>query len=209
MYLFARTRTVNPARLRDALGFAVEITEVVKQKTGLPVACYNTMFGNDLGTLVWSSTVGSHARLAQATETLMSDESYLEKVEAADPLFTGPARDELRRVMDAEGRMDEPPAVCWLVTAQMELGEATRAVQWSIEMSKYVHGLTGQPMLFLTDAYGSFGQVTWIGGAPDMDAVDTAHDKLDVDPGYIQRIEEGRNFFIPGSGRQGLISRIA
>lgn len=209
MYLFGRTRTIESARLRDALGFVTEITEYVKEKTDLPVSAYNTAFGLDVGTITWSTVVPSHADMSEAMGTLMSDNEYLKRVEKGAQLFTGPAVDQLRKVVDVQGTMDEPPAVCQVITAEVELHNLTRAIQWSVDINHYVSGVSGLPSLFLTDAYGKFGQVTWIGGAPDMRAIDDAEEKLAVDPGYVQRIEETGDLFIHGSGQRALLTRIA
>lgn len=209
VYLFTRTRTIRTARLSDAMGFAGEMTEFVRQSTGLPVACYSTVFGAPLGTLMWSTTVESQAQLGQVMMDLLSDEQYVRRVEEADELFTGPSNDSLARIVDITGEITEPPAVCAWTSANVALGHITKCMQWSIEMAHYVHGVTGNPGLFLNGVYGEFGNVGWLSGAADMEAVDAAGDKLAVDPGYVQRIEDAEDLFVPGSGRQGLLRRIA
>ena len=212
MYLFTRTNTINGAKIRDALAFCTDITNLVKERTDLPVALYMNQFGLPVGSVIWSTAVESHAQLNEAFNTLFGDEEYLQRVEQAfaDDLFLTPSTDTLARVVDVQG-MVRPQNVVTVVSAQCQIGNLAKALEWGAEMSHYAAGVTGTTAMFLADSYGDFGRVTWLAGADDMAAIDDADDKLVVDPGYIQRIDDAgtQNLFIPTSGQRGLITRLA
>jgi hypothetical protein len=63
--------------------------------------------------------------------------------------------------------------------------------------------------MFLVGQFGAFGNVTWIGGAPDAATVDQANATMNGDAEYMKRLSDSKDLFIPGSGMQGLVTRIA
>lgn len=66
--------------------------------------------------------------------------------------------------------------------------------------------ITGSPASFFADSYG---QPTWITPHADLAAVDAANDALRANPNYLASIDGAGALFVPGSGMQGLATRIA
>jgi hypothetical protein len=69
--------------------------------------------------------------------------------------------------------------------------------------------VTGMPVAFLLDMFGTFGQVTWIGIEPDLAAADAANAKLNADSAYMDMLEGTAGMFVPGSGHRSIAVRMA
>ena len=82
------------------------------------------------------------------------------------------------------------------------------AVAWSVEVAQHVEKVTGTPVAFLTDVYGTMGGVAWISVAENAAAADEGRAKLAADPGYLAMITATKDIFIPGSGRVGRLTRL-
>jgi hypothetical protein len=209
MYIFSRLLTLTGSP-RRSMPWAAEITAYVNAHSDLNVALWSTLFGNPVGTLAWTAQVDSHAALAAATAGLAADSAYLDLVEKAADLVSAPAQDSFRQVV--HGDLGEPPAigsVAGLITAVVAGGKQADALAWGVETSKHVTAVTGVPVAFCADLYGTFGQVTWIALYPDMAILDKAQDVLAGDADYAKRLSKAGDLFLPGSGSTRLSTRVA
>jgi len=96
-----------------------------------------------------------------------------------------------------------------VTTAVVANGQYAEAAAWGIEMAELVQQITGHPTMFLADAHGTFGQVTWLTGAPDLAAADASGELVQANPDYVKRLSDVGDLFVPASGQQRLVSRIA
>ncbi len=211
MYLFTRNAvlTGNPAA---SMAWAVKIGDYVTTTTGRPVSTWAAQFGQPIGTVSWSTVLESHADLNVAFGALETDAGYAKLVEEGMPFFTSPHEMTMRRaIQDGPSEGSEPPAVGALAnvtTAVAATGKMAEAIAWGVAVSAHVGKVTGNPVMFLADTYGAFGQLTWLGTSPDLGAVDAANDKLAADSGYMDMLGQSGDLFVPGSGHRALFARI-
>jgi hypothetical protein len=88
-------------------------------------------------------------------------------------------------------------------------GKYDQGISWGIEMAQLVEEITKRTTMFLLDGYGTFGQVTWISGAPDLAAADADNAAVNANDKYMRRLGDAGELFVPGSGQRRLMTRIA
>ena len=81
MYLFTRSGRFAPGSSREVVSYVGEVTEKVRQETGLSVDAWSSMFSPDLGTVVWAVFVEDLAVLEQANDKLATSDSYIDLVD--------------------------------------------------------------------------------------------------------------------------------
>lgn len=211
MYLFQRTVTLRGGA-RKPMAWAVEMNKLVNDLGGVEVGLWSALFGFPLGTVVWSARVPSRAALAEVMEKLMADEEYHSLVEKGQEFIDAPGQDTLRQLVHAETLSPTPPpvgAVATVITATPSPGHIVEALAWGVEITTTYSRITGSPASFFADAYGPFGQLTWITTHTGLAAADAANDALQAAPEYVTSIDGAGALFVPGSGMQGLATRIA
>jgi len=210
MYLFSRLATLR-GNERRSMAWAVEMSNYVNAHSDHTVTLWRADFGYPVGTVAWSTWVDSLAALNEGFAQLADDDGYHDLVDAGAELIPEPPHDLLRRAVFGEPGTDPPPpgAVTSVTTAVVANGQYAEATAWGIEMAELVQEITSQPTMFLLDAYGTFGQVTWLSGAPDMATADAGGEAIQANPDYIKRLSDIGDLFVPSSGQQRLVSRIA
>lgn len=209
MLLFSRVVTMTGSP-RKVMPWVMQITEYVNSHGTIPVTCWSGNFGYPIGTVAWSAMVESQAALVAATAPLLADSGYLDLLDQAADMSSIPGQDLLREVL--YGTPGEPPAVGAVATITTATAVADRmgdALGWAVEIAQFVESTIGSPVAVLTDVYGTLGGITWIGSAADAAASDAARAKLAGNADYLKRVEGTKDLFIPGSGRVGMVSRIA
>jgi len=211
MYLFQRTVTLQGGA-RKPIAWAIEMNKLVNDLGGVEIGLWSSVFGFPLGTVVWSARVDSRAALAELTTKLMASDAYHSAVEKGQEFVAAPGQDTLRQLVHAESLSPTPPpvgAAATVITATPGEGNIAKALAWGVEITTIYSRITGSPASFFADAYGPFGQVTWITTHADMAAADAANDALQAAPEYLASIDGAGALFVPGSGMQGLATRIA
>jgi hypothetical protein len=210
MYLFSRLATLR-GNERRSLAWAVEMSNYVNAHSDHTVSLWRADFGYPVGTVAWSTWVASLAALDEGFARLADDDGYHDLVDAGLELMPEPPHDLLRRAVFGEpGSTPLPPgAVTSVTTAVVTNGQYAEATAWGIEMAELVQQITGQPTMFLVDAYGTFGQVTWLSGAPDLATADAGGEAMQANPDYLKRLSDVGDLFVPGSGQQRLVTRVA
>ena len=208
MYVFSRLLTLKGSP-RQSMAWATEMTAYVNAHSDLNVSLWATQFGHPVGTVVWTAQVDSHAALATATAGLIGDNGYYDLLEKAADLVNGPAQDAFRLVV--HGEVGAPPigSFAGVISAVVAGGKQADAMAWGVETSKHAAAVTGIPVAFCSDLYGTFGQVTWIAIYPDLAMLDKAQDALGGDADYAKRLAKAGDLFVPGSGTTRLSTRIA
>jgi hypothetical protein len=206
MLLYSRLVTAqgSPRRL---MAYAVEATTYVNANSSIDTTCWMGGFGYPGGSLVMSAFVESQAQVAGAMSDLAGQDAFNDMVEAA-PVSS--RTDMLREVV--YGQPGEPPplgAVSVVTVATAVIDRLADAMVWAIEIAQHVESVTGSPVGVLTDVYGVMGTLTWIGVSADAAASDEARAKLSANASYVAKLEGSRGLFIPGSGHNGSLTRIA
>jgi hypothetical protein len=209
MQLFTRS-VVLTGPFAEVMGYAADMRAHVADKIGREVSLWSAMFGAPIGAMAFSTHVEGLADLQAAGAVLLGDADYHAKLDVGRGFSGNPPEDHLLTPVHGE-LGDHPPvgAMAVITTAAIANGQYVEAITWGIDIAKHVERVTGLPTLFLTDDYGAFGQVTWIGVSPDAASADTAGNAIIADAGYIERVSAGANLFIAGSGHRSLVARVA
>jgi len=191
--------------------WAAEMTAYVNAHSDHDLTLWRGDFGYPVGTVAWSAWVESLHAMNTGFERLIEDEGYHAMVEKGQEFITAPPQDLLREVMHGAPTGQAPPlgAVGTVTTAVMAGGKYSDAISWSIEMAELVEEVTKMPTGFLVDAYGTFGQVTWISVAPDAATADATAAAINGNDQYLKRLGDVGELFVPASGHRGLVTRIA
>ena len=209
MQLFTRrVHLVGPPR--ETMAYAADICGYVADKTGRDIALWSAMFGAPIGTMFFTVRVDGLADLQAATASFLDDDQYHEKLAAGREFASGPAEDSLGTPL--YGELGDPPPVgsyAQVTSAVIAAGKYAEAFAWGADVAGYVSKLSGVPSMFLAGQFGAFGNVTWIGVAPDLETVDRSMATVNADAGYVERLGAATDLFVDGSGQQGLLVRVA
>jgi len=205
MQLFSRS-VMFTGPFADVMGYAAGMRQHVADKLGREIALWNVMFGAPIGTMVYTARVDGIADMQSIGQTLIADPEYHELLATGRAFSAGPAVDTLATPLYGELGASPPPvgSVAVITSATIANGKYAEAVGWGMEIAQYIESLSGVPGLFLMQDYGGFGQVTWIGSTPDA-----AAQKVNADPGYLERLKAAGELFAEGSGHRALATRVA
>jgi len=211
MHLF--TRTVHMAGpWPDIMSYAADMRAYVSDKSGLDLALWSVGFGAPLGTMVYAARIDGLAGVMEVNAKFADDAEYHAKL-AAGLQYRGamPPRDSLAQAVYGEFTDESPPvgSVALVTTAQIANGKYDAGFGWGVDVAQHVENLQGSPVMFLMETTGAFGQVTWISVYPDAAALDAAGDKVNSDPGYLERLGKAGELFVTGSGHRSIGMRIA
>jgi hypothetical protein len=209
MYLFSRTSTADPERIFDATAFATDIAATASSISGLEVQAWAATYGAPVGTITWSAVVPSQTAMGAASEKLLADATYLEKVRAASDLFVGAMEDAIVDMVAMAGDGGHTGEYVTLVQAQCAVGHTAEAMTWGVDMMNHVAGVTGRDGVFGRSMYGPWGGVGWLSLAASLDEVDAATAAIAADPTYIEKLDAAGPLFVPGASRSMLSRRIA
>lgn len=210
MQLFTRSVPFTGA-LPDVMGWASGMREYVSGKIGREVALWNVLFGAPIGTAVYTLRIEGLADLQSITQTLVSDPEYHTLLANGQGLATSPPVDSVATPIHGDLGDVPPPvgSVATVTTAVMEPGRYGEAIAWGIDVAQHVEAVGGVPVTFLVSDFGPFGQVEWIGVAPDAAAADAANQKINADADYLAKLENIGGLFTAGSGHRSLAVRTA
>ena len=210
MKLFSRrVHLVGPPA--ETMAYATDICAYVNDKIGREVALWSAVFGAPLGSMIFTMRVEGVADLAAAAEGLLADPEYHAKLAAGAAFAGAPAEDTIGTPIRGELGGEAPPVGTYaaVTTAQIANGKYADAFGWAVEVAAHVESTTGMPTMVLSSQYGPFGTVNWVAGGADAAAVDAANAALMGDEGYMKMLVAAGDLFVPGSGQQALIQRIA
>lgn len=80
------TQAVIGSGYADAIGWGVEVAQLVESVTGMPVMFGSSMFGT-FGSVGWIGVAADAAAADTANATLLANADYINKVSAANDLF--------------------------------------------------------------------------------------------------------------------------
>ena len=210
MYLFTRLATLR-GNERRAMGWAVEMAAYANDHSDHTVTLWRADFGYPVGTVAWSAWVESQDALNKGFARLAEDDGYFDMVDKGQEFIVEPPYDMLRQSINGDPAGDPPPpgSVTTVVTSVVANGKYAEAGVWGVEMAELVQQVTKLRTLFLVDSYGTFGQVTWLTGAPDLATADAAGEAINNNPDYLKRLSDVGDLFVPGSGQRRMVTRIA
>ena len=207
MHLFTRQATLARDQIQDGLAYAADVAQYVGKKTGLEVNAWAALYGAPLGTVSWSARVDSQAAMGAASATLLGDAGYQERLAANLHRFDGAAEDAIGEFVAFAGE-GAPRSYVSIVTAQCALGKIADAMAWGVDIMQHAAKLTGADSSLVRGLYGPFGTLVWIATYDSLADVDKAGVALSSDTTYLERLDQGGDFFVPGTGTQRLIQRL-
>lgn len=210
MKLFSRRiQLVGPPA--ETMAYATDMCAYVNDKVGREVALWSAVFGAPLGSMMFAMRVEGVADLAAVSEGLLADPEYHARIAAGAAFSGAPAEDAIGTPIRGELGDQHPPVGTYasVTTAQIANGKYADAFGWAVEVAAHVESTTGTPTMVLSSQYGPFGTVNWIAAGGDAAAVDAANAALMGDADYMTMLGAAGDLFVPGSGQQALIRRVA
>ncbi|MBM3659646.1 MAG: hypothetical protein FJW95_09105 [Actinobacteria bacterium] len=208
MYLFTRSRTIDPGELSGAMAFVPEITERVRSITGVDVQAWAAVMSPEAGLVTWSAWFESLKALEVAGDQLTADSGYMKAVEKGDDYFDGGIVDGLAQVVYGTVDPDANPAYAAVASAASTNGRLADAISGGIEIAEFASRVSGQNTLFVVGATGPYGGVAWITGNPDIETLEAGESALMADPEWLQLIDRVSPAYLPGAS-QTIFRRIA
>jgi len=209
MYFFSRQVTLQGSP-RKTMPLMSEILAYVNAHSDVKGALWSALFGAPLGSVAYTARFDSLAAIGASNAKLLGDAGYLDLIEKAQEYIAAPPQDTLRQLVHGTaGAIPAVGSVATVITVTAQGGRQADAIGWGIEIADYVSSKIGVPVLFLTDAFGTIGQVTWISVNSDMAAVDKSNAALAADAEYMKRLGAVGDLFQQGSGRSALTTRVA
>jgi len=207
MQLFTRN-VLTVGAPADVMAYATDIRAYAEEKTGREIGLWSNLFGAPNGTMSYTMAVEGLADLQSATSSLLEDPGYHAKLAAGREFVAGPAMDTLGQPV--HGEMGDTPPVgsyAMVTRATMAGGKYMDAIAWGVEIAQLVEQLPGLPTMFLSSAFGGFGDVARIMVAADAAAADAAGEAINGNAEYLTSVNGAGDLFIPGSGHQSLTAR--
>ena len=210
MYLFTRTRQVDPGKFADAIGWVGTATESVRSTTGRELDAWTAILSPELGSVTWSMWAESLAELVEAGDKLAASADWAKVLQSGNDFFVGGVEDGLASVVyGAEGMgADGPPEYVGVATASAAPGRLGDAIGAGIEIAEQVKKSTGQNTLFLINSTGLYGGVAWITPSANIGEVDASEAALAADPEFVKLIDRVGTAYNPGAA-QAIFRRIA
>jgi hypothetical protein len=189
MYLFGRRGRIAPGRNRDAITWATEVTEKVNEVVEIPVSLYTTVFGPEVGTLVWSVFVPDLVTLERNLDRLQADASVLDLADRGAEFTVGGLDDTLAQLIHGEPdptRDIEYVVAVQAVCASRNLG---RGIEVGVEIAQMAEKITGSRTLFASAVTGPYGGVAWFTGFESIQELESQERALAADAGWIEFLD--------------------
>jgi hypothetical protein len=209
MYLFTRSRRLAPGQFVGAMDWIAAATQSVRKNTGRETNAWAAVLSPELGVVTWSIWAETQAEIIEAGDKLAASSSWLDLLERGGDYFEGPVQDGLATVL--AGTVEpgaDPPEYVGVATAVAAPGRLSDAVSFGIELAEHAKALTGQDAVFLLNATGLYGGVSWLIPSADIAAVDAWQAAVMADPEWLPLIDRIGPAYSPGAA-QSLFRRIA
>lgn len=190
MYVFTRSGRFRPGATREVLTYIGEVTEKARQETGMDIHAWTSMMSPDLGTVVWSTLADDLEHLEEANDKLAMSDSFIDLVDRAAGLFTGPLSDTIAQIVAGEVDTTAPtPRYVTVARAVAANGHLRAALAGGMEIAEAAGRITGVPTVFLVSSTGAYGGCAWMSGFADVGALERAESALTADTGWLELID--------------------
>ena len=189
MYLFTRSRRVDPGGFVKAMESVVELTEQGRKITGLQIDAWGATMSPEVGTVVWSVWADSLAQIEQGGDALIADSGFQKLLDETEDRFEGPYVDNLGALVHGTPDLENDPQYVMVATATAANGRLGDAMAGGIEIAEFATRVGGYDTLFVVGATGPYGACAWITGVPDIAAVESSEGALMADPEWITLID--------------------
>jgi hypothetical protein len=200
MYLFTRAVRFAPGSTRDVISFVGEVTDQVRQGTGLDFHAWSSTLSPEVGTVVWAVFAEDLATLEQANDKLAASDAFTDLIDRGASLLACSPTDTLAQVVagdvDPAAPTSQYVGVAQAVPAN---GSLQAALAGGVEIAEASTRITGVPTLFCVASTGPFGGCAWVSGFDDVGALDRSEAALNADPSWVELIDRVGPAFAPGA----------
>jgi len=197
----------------DEVGaWALEVTDLVNERTHLKTSLWQGAFGVPVGSLGWSAVVDNLTALELANDVLIGDPAYVSLLAKAAGWITARPRDSWLQMIHTSGGEFVRPVVGAYSESTVAIpapGKVAQAAAFGVEISDLHTQLTHAPVLFCSSAYGAFGEMRWLALYDSATHVDTAAELVMKDEEYGAKIDGAGDLFVAGLAQRALARRIA
>jgi hypothetical protein len=173
------------------------------------VSLYTQIFSPEVGTLVWATFVPDLATLEAAVDKLMPDDGYHELTQAGQQyLLPGSLHDHLGQIVHP-GEIDPNRHVEYvaLVRSTIVQGHMARGGPAGVEIAQRVEQITGVPAVFMSEATGNYGEVSWAVAYSDIAEMERFNQTLYADQDFIGFIDSLDGVFASEGGTTQIVMR--
>jgi hypothetical protein len=196
MYIFARSRRINPARTRAAFAAAIEAGNRASEIMKLPVYVWAAVLSDAVGTVVWSTRV-EHLDELIAAQDAVAGSDFGEWIEQNDDLFSGPIADVVSEVI-AGAPTSEPGPFVQTITGICANGSMSEAMGTGVELAEAATRITGVQTAFIAPVVGAFGSVGWLSSHANLASIEAANAALRADNDWLKMVDRAGHSFQPG-----------
>ena len=194
----------------EVIPHAIALRDYVSKKTGLEIGLWSIGFGAPVGTMIYAVRVDGLAGVNALGAQLIGDTAYEALLAKGAAWVVGAAEDSLRESLNDEmNTMPPVGSVVTVTTAVIAAGMYAKAIGWGIEIAEHVLKVTGMPVSFQMEMFGTFGQVAWIGVAANSADADAMNAKINADAGYMDKLGATAGLFVDGMSHRMLGVRVA
>lgn len=190
MYMFARSVRLQPGATRDAMSWAIEITDAVNHVSDLEVQLWSRVFSPGTGTLAWTTIVEDLAQLEATQDKLLADDAYISLVDRGAQFASSSPDDALTTLVAGAPDPDRSVEYVTVVHSVCRPGAMAKGLDLGARIAEKATAVGGNPCLFTMDSTGSFGGVSWITGFADVGEMQRSEAVVLSDPGFIGLIDD-------------------
>jgi len=209
MYLFTRTRRLTAGDNREAMAWAVGITEKVNQITGLDASLWSTFASPGNGTIVWSTFIEDLTVIETATHKLAVDDLAASELERGKAYAPNGADDEVAQLLSGDVDPTQRPDYALVVRSELAPGGFAKGLEAGVEIATRATDLGDVTTSFLLSTTGKYGGVAWISSADTLAALEASAQKVNADPDFLTYIDSAGPAFVPGVTTQTIYMRVA
>jgi hypothetical protein len=189
MHLFVRRARMAPGQTRASMAWAVEITDRVRQVTGMEVSLHALVLSPDVGEVVWRTLAEDLATLETAFDKLLIDDFFVAEQDRAASFTLGPATDSLQRIVHGQLPREALPYVS-LITTTCRPGRVEAGMTAAIDLATRAAEVTGAQTAVTMHETGPYGTISWITPHPGIGSLDAADEALAADAGWAAFVDE-------------------
>lgn len=190
MYLFSRSRRLDPAHGRAGVAYAVEIGHKATQLTGLEIGVWAETMSPGFGTISWTTMVPDLLSLEQAMDKMAVADDFNASIEEHASLFSGFAEDRLFQIVHGEPDPDRRPSYVTAVRGRCRAGNIAEAMGLGVEIAEKVTEITGRSTMFATGVTGEWGAVGWLTAFDDITQIESDEAMLMADPNWLTMLDD-------------------
>ena len=189
MHLFIRRARMAPGQTRASMAWAVEITDRVRQVTGMDVSLHALVLSPDVGEVAWRTLAEDMAALETAFDKLLIDDFFVAEQDRAASFTLGPPTDTLQRIVHGELPRD-PLAYASMITTTCRPGRIEPGMTAAIELATRATEISGAQTAVTMHETGPYGTISWITPHPGIESLDAADEALATDAGWAGFVDE-------------------